>query len=176
MSQNEPDFNELLKSAKHSAVHLEMRDLYGVGDETADFENWKRTGQRDVDPTSDYWEPWVDLIKQTVARGVLVRRARVVSEPVTEYIRYEHAGTPVNILAGEQVRWLPRRQASDIALPGNDYWVFDGETVLFNHFTGDGNWSAPGWEVRTEPAVARLASSAFEAVWDRGIPHEKYMV
>ncbi|WP_043265736.1 DUF6879 family protein [Streptomyces sp. CT34] len=176
MPQSEPDFNALLESAKHSIVHLEMRDVYGLGDESEDFETWQRTGQRDVDPTSGYWTPWVDLIRHTVARGVVVRRARIISEPVTDYIRYEHAGTSVNIHAGEQVRWLPRRQASDIALPGNDCWVFDGETVLFNHFSGDGNWAQPNWEVCTEPAVAQLASAAFEAVWDRGIPHEEYKV
>lgn len=176
MSQSEPGFNELLEAAVRSAVHLEMRDVYGVGDEAEDFETWKRTGQRDVDPGSEYWAPWVDLIRRTVSRGVVVRRARVVSTPVTEYIRYEHAGTVVNIHAGEQVRWLPRRQASDIALPGNDCWVFDSQTVLFNHFSGDGDWSEPGWEVRTEPAVAQLASAAFEAVWERGVPHEKYTV
>lgn len=176
MSQNEPGFNELLAAAKRSAVHLELRDSYGVGDEADDFETWKRTGQRDLDPTSSYWTPWVDLVRSTVARGVVVRRARVVSEPVTDYIRYEHAGTVVNLRAGEQVRWLPRRQASDIALPGNDCWVFDGEIVLFNHFSGDGNWSEPGWEVRSEPALAGLASAAFEAVWARGIPHQKYTV
>ncbi|MET3983441.1 DUF6879 family protein [Streptomyces sp. PvR034] len=176
MSQNEPGFEELLAAAKYSAVHLEMRDSYGVGDEAEDYERWKRTGRRDVDPASAYWAPWVGLIRDTVARGVVVRRARVVSEPVTDYIRYEHAGTVVNLQAGEQVRWLPRRQASDIALPGNDCWVFDGEIALFNHFTGDGNWSEPGWEVRAESAVAHLAAAAFEAVWERGIPHEKYSV
>ncbi|MEV0440005.1 DUF6879 family protein [Streptomyces spectabilis] len=176
MSPSEPGFDDLLEAAEHSAVHLEMRDTYGVGDEADDFEEWKRTGQRDVDPGSAYWTPWVALMRRTVARGVVVRRARVVSEPVTDYIRYEHAGTVVNIHAGEQVRWLPRRQASDIALPGNDCWVFDGKAVLFNHFSGDGDWSEPGWEVRTEPGVAQLASAAFEAVWERGIPHEKYTV
>ncbi|MEU6989755.1 DUF6879 family protein [Streptomyces sp. NPDC046465] len=176
MSQNEPSFGELLASARQSAVHLEMRDSYGVGDESADFEHWKRTGRRDVDPVSTYWRPWVELIRRTVARGVTVRRARVVSEPVTDYIRYEHAGTVVNVHAGEQVRWLPRRHVSALALPGNDCWVFDDETVLFNHFSGNGDWSEPSWEVRTEPTVARLASSAFEAVWERGIPHENYVV
>ncbi|WP_030673437.1 DUF6879 family protein [Streptomyces sp. NRRL B-1347] len=176
MSQSEPGFDELLAAAEQSAVHLEMRDAYAVGDEADDFEEWKRTGHRDVDPGSAYWTPWVELIRRTVARGVVVRRARVVSEPVTDYIRYEHAGTVVNIHAGEQVRWLPRRQASDIALPGNDCWVFDGRTVLFNHFSGTGSWSEPGWEVRTEPSVAQLASTAFDAVWERGTPHEKYTV
>lgn len=38
MSQNEPGFNELPAAAEHSAVHLELRDSYGVGDEAEDFE------------------------------------------------------------------------------------------------------------------------------------------
>lgn len=113
MPQHVPSFNDLMEAAQHSAVHLEMRDHYGVGDEADDFNGWLRTGQRDADPGSAYWAPWVDLISRAVARGVVVRRARVVSEPVTDYIRYEHAGTVVNIHAGEQVRWLPRRHASD---------------------------------------------------------------
>lgn len=32
MSQNEPGFNGLPAAAEHSAVHLELRDSYGVGD------------------------------------------------------------------------------------------------------------------------------------------------
>jgi hypothetical protein len=174
MSQNASEFEELLASAEHSAAHLEMRDWYAVGDEAGDFDTWKRTGQADVDPDSAYWAPWTGLIRRTVARGVVVRRARIVSEPVTEYIRYEHAGTQANIKAGEQVRWLPRRRASDIALPGNDCWVFDDRAVLFNHFGGAGDWSEPRWEVRTEPAVVRMAATAFETVWERAVPHENY--
>jgi biotin operon repressor len=49
-----------------------------------------------------------------------------VSEPVIDYIRFEHAITAtVNIAAGEQVRWLPQRQCSDLCLPVNDFWVLD---------------------------------------------------
>lgn len=92
MPQSEPNFRELMEAAQHSAVHLEMRDIYGVGDEAADFTHWQSTGLRDSDPGSAYWTPWVDLISRAIKRGVTVRRARVVSEPVTEYIRYEHAG------------------------------------------------------------------------------------
>lgn len=171
---SKPSFNELLEQAQSSAVHLEMRDVYGVGDEAEDFEHWQRTGKRDTDPASAYWAPWVDLISRATARGVTVRRARVVSEPVTEYIRYEHAGTPVNVHAGEQVRWLPRGHASDLMLPGNDLWIFDGETLLFNHFTGAGNWAAPGLELRTEPDTVKQCGAAFEAVWDRATPHDQY--
>lgn len=168
-----PSFDELMDSAQHSAVHLEMRDAYAVHDETGEFANWQLTGERPEDP--EYWADWVDLIGRARARGVTVRRARIVSEPVTEYIRFEYAGTYNVITAGEEVRWLPRRQASDIALPGNDFWLFDGRLALFNHFTGAGDWSEPR-ELRTEPAVAALCATAFEAVWERGIPHEKFTV
>lgn len=103
------------------------------------------------------------LIRRTVARGVAVRRARIVSEPVSDYIRYEHASTVVNLGAGQQARWLARRRASDIALPGNDFWLIDGRLIRWNHFTGDGA-SAPG-EISEDPAAAKLCAEAFEAVW-----------
>ncbi|MEU1128334.1 DUF6879 family protein [Streptomyces sp. NPDC005900] len=172
----ELNFNDLLEASTRSAVHLEMRDVYGVGDEAEDFEHWRRNGQRDADPTSAYWAPWVDLITRAAARGVTVRRARIVSEPVTDYIRYEHAATDVNVHAGEDVRWLPRRQAVDLLVPGCDLWIFDGERVLFNHFTGDGDWSDPGLELRTDPVVVQQCVGAFEAVWGRAIPHAEYKI
>ncbi|MGW2401751.1 DUF6879 family protein [Kitasatospora sp. NPDC001664] len=169
---NVPDFSELLAGTRHSAVHLEMRDSYWVEKEKGPFAEWQAGVRLDPDDRSTWWRPWLDLISDSVARGVEIRRARIVSEPVTDYIRFEHSGTFTNIAAGEQVRWLPRRFASDLALPGNDFWLFDGRLVRFNHFTGDGASAGP--EMRDEPAVAKLCQDAFEAVWARAIPHEQY--
>ncbi|WP_405659617.1 DUF6879 family protein [Streptomyces sp. RK9] len=176
MLQSALSSDDLLDAARHSAVHLEMRDQYAVGDEADDFDSWLRTGRRDVDPGSEYWAPWVDMIAGAVARGVVVRRARIVSEPVTDYIRYEHAGAVVNVAAGEQVRWLPRPRAVDLMLPGADLWIFDGTRVLFNHFTGDGNWADPDMELRSEPGIVKQCVDAFEAVWERAVPHEQYEI
>ncbi|WP_371516535.1 DUF6879 family protein [Kitasatospora sp. NBC_01300] len=174
MTQNVPDFSSLLKGAQQTAVHLEMRDVYGVSDEAEEFAEFKRSGGADLDPDSEGWAGWVPLVRETVGRGVVVRRARIVSEPVTDYIRWEHALTPVNIAAGEQVRWLPRRLASDIPLPGNDLWLIDDHLVLFHWFTGDGDWA--GHEYTEDPAVVKLVSNAFEAVWERALPHDQYTV
>lgn len=174
MPQTVPTFDELLDSATQSAVHLEMRDSYGVAGESEDFARWKASGERDNDPSSAYWASWVKLIQRTVSRGVVVRRARIVSEPVSDYIRYEHAGTAVNLKAGEQVRWLARRRTPGIALPGNDFWLIDGRLVRWNHFTGDG--ASGGGEICEDPAIAKLCSDAFEAVWDRAIPHDQYSI
>lgn len=107
-------------------------------------------------------------------RGVVLRRARIISEPVTEYIRYEHHVTFLNEAIGEQVRWLPRRLASDIALPGNDLWMFDDAKVMFTLFSGDGD--PVGREWTTDPGVVQLVKNAFETVWERATPHRDYVL
>ncbi|MFD4696157.1 DUF6879 family protein [Streptomyces niveus] len=174
MSHTVPRFAELFAEARHTAVHLEMRDAYGVSSEGDDFKRWQETGERDTDPTSPYWAPWVDLVRRTRARGVIMRRARIVSEPVSDYIRFEHGGTPVNLAAGEQVRWLPRRQASGIPLPANDFWLIDDRVIRWNHFTGNG--ASSGGEINEEPDTVKLCSTAFEAVWSRAVPHDQYEI
>ncbi|WP_034087354.1 DUF6879 family protein [Streptacidiphilus albus] len=174
MPQN--DWAEPFRAARVSAVHLEMRDLYSVGDESGPYDRWRETGEAGTDPESAMWRPWTSVVRDLTAVGVVMRRARIVSEPVTDYIKYEHAGTGVNLAVGELVRWLPRSLASDIALPGNDFWLFDGTTVVFNHFTGNGDWADPGTETITDPVVAKLCRDAFESVWARATPHEEYKI
>jgi hypothetical protein len=174
MPSSAPPFDELLSRCTRSAVHLEMRDQYGVASEAADFRMWLETGQLDTDPHSDDWAPWVSLVSDAVARGVAVRRARIVSEPVSDYIRYEHASTSVNLAVGEEVRWLPRHNASDIALPGNDFWLFDDHTIRWGYFSGDG--ALVGHEISEDPTALRLCSAAFARVWARAIPHDQYKI
>ncbi|MFD3809153.1 DUF6879 family protein [Streptomyces sp. NPDC058619] len=167
-----PGFDVLLDGARHSALHLEMRDSYGVAAESAGFARWLATGVRNTDPDSEYWAFWTCLVRRTVARGVSVRRARIVSEPLSDYAKYSHAGAVVNLAAGEEVRYLPRCHASDIALPGNDFWLIDGRLVRWNHFAGNG--TSAGGEMSEDPAAAALCASAFTAVWERAVPYEDY--
>lgn len=174
MPSSVPTFDELIAGCTRSAVHLEMRDAYAVDNEKGPFADWKAGVRLDPADRATWWRPWLDLITTTVERGVVVRRARIVSEPVSDYIRYEHSGTFTNVAAGEQVRWLPRRRASDIALPGNDFWLFDGNLVCWNHFAGDG--SSQGPEITDDPAAAKLCADAFEAVWSRAVPHDQYEI
>src|SRR5581483_7992998 len=109
------------RQARVSAVHLEMRDVYAVASEAERFAQWQRTGTIDVDQDArEHRQEWMNLVRELTARGVAVRRARIVSEPVTDYIRWEHAITPANLAAGERVSWLPRHRAADLALPGAD--------------------------------------------------------
>jgi hypothetical protein len=92
---------------------------------------------------------------------------------VTPYIRFEYDVTDtMNIAAGEQVRWLPRKLARGLSVPVNDYWVFDDQLVRFGYFAGDGEFLDD--ELTGDPEVARTCVEAFEAVWERAIPHGEY--
>jgi uncharacterized protein DUF6879 len=162
-----PALEDLLRSARRRADHLELRDTYAGTSPT--FAAWLAGEPFDRSAPDAQWHA---IITPLVGRGVHVRRARIVSEPVSDFIRYEHEVTSAaNIAAGELVRWLPRERASDLALPGNDFWLVDDQ-VLFNHHSGDGAWV--GTKLVAEPAVVKLCGSAFEAVWERGIDHAEY--
>jgi len=164
----EPLAYGLLREAERSAAHMELRDAYTPGD--PDWLDWQ-AGRR-FDP-EDRWASWSGLIRATVARGVSVRRLRLVSEPVTDYVRFEYDVTAAhNLAAGEQVRWLPRRAAAGLLVPCSDFWVFDDQMLLWNNFAGDGSWV--GEEKCDDPAVAQACAASFDAAWDRGIPHEDY--
>lgn len=171
MPSNVPPFAELLGACKTSAIHLEMRDVYYSNER---FESWQRGHRIDWDDRASWWDPFHQTVVDAVARGVSVRRARVVSEPVTDYIRWEHYVTTANVEAGEQVRWLPRRQATDLSLPGNDFWVFDGRLARVHHFAGDG--TLVGHELADDPALMAHCVAAFKRVWERAIPHETYAI
>ncbi|MGW6456394.1 DUF6879 family protein [Streptomyces sp. NPDC055078] len=169
-----PTFDDLLTSARRSAIHLEMRDSYMESD--PDYVSWKE-GHRPQDLTSDPgFRKWLKLVSDATDRGVSIRRARVFSVPESDYIKFEHFYSDANVDAGEQIRWLPRRRATDIAFPGNDFWVFDNDLVLVLHFAGDGESPEDWMELTRDTKVRDLCTSAFEAVWERAIPHGEYKI
>ena len=160
-------FAELLASTTTSVIRLEMRDSY---DETEQgYAQWQATGD-----TGAYdWGDHLDVVRAAVTRGVSIRRVRVVSEPLSDYMRWEHACTDVNILAGEDIRWLPRYKAADLLLPGADCWVFDRRVIRWNFQRGDGT-NPRLYEFSSDPRTIRDISAAFEIAWDRATPHAEY--
>ncbi len=161
-----PSLRELLAHAQHRALHLEMRDHYGG---SPIYAAWLEGRSYDRAPAD---AEWTALMAPLRSRGGDLRRARIVSEPVSSFIRYEYESTNVaELAAGETVRWLPRRQASDLALPGNDFWLVDDD-LLFLHFSGDG--VLVDTELFHSAPAVKLCESAFEAVWSRAVDHADY--
>lgn len=161
-----PPFSDLIAATTRSAVHLELRDTYTPDDPR--FTGWL-AGKPVPVPASPEWSA---LVRASTARGVSFRRARIVSEPLSNYIRFEHVITESNIAAGEQVRWLPRRLARGLSVPVNDFWVFDARLVRFGYFAGDGTYLDD--EITDDLEIVRTCAEAFEAVWELAIPHADY--
>jgi hypothetical protein len=52
------------------------------------------------------------------------------------------------------------------------YWVFDGRLVRFHFFSGPGEIIED--ELAEDPSIVKLCVQAFEAAWERAIPHDLY--
>lgn len=161
-----PPFSELIAATTHAACHLETRDVCTPDDPA--FLDWK-AGNPVSDPAG---ASWYDLVREHTAKGVSFRRARIVSEPLASYIRFEYQSTAFNVAAGESVRWLSRHTAPGLLVPLADYWVFDGRLVRFGFFAGDGTFL--GHELTDDAKVVKACAEAYERVWERAIPHDKY--
>lgn len=162
-----PPFSDLIAATTRSAVHLESRDVYTPSDPL--YQDWLAGRPVPVPALPE----WRDLVRFHTARGVRFRRARIVSEPLSDYIRYEHYITDEsNAAAGEEIRWLPRMKAGGLLVPANDFWVLDGRLVRFGYFAGDGEFLEH--ELTDDPETARTCAEAFERVWEVSTPHADY--
>ncbi len=74
--------------------------------------------------------------------------------------------------AGEDIRWVPRRRVSAVALPGNDFWLFDDEVAVILVFAANG--LVVDRQRTTDLSVIQLCRSAFAAVWELSIPDREY--
>ncbi|RKS70934.1 hypothetical protein BZB76_5414 [Actinomadura pelletieri DSM 43383] len=164
-------WTELFGSATTTLDHLELRDSYAVDTESPAYQHWRENQDKPRPPRESYWQ---SLVTDTVGRGVVIRRLRVVSLPPTDYIRFEHAGTWQTVEAGEDVRWLPREDAAGLFVPSNDFWLTDRERIMFNLFDGDGR---PNGRFLTENIdLAKAISEAFDALWALATPHEEFVL
>ncbi|MFE6771375.1 DUF6879 family protein [Streptomyces fimicarius] len=163
---------EALARTQHTAKHLEMRDSYMLDD--PNFIRWQQGHRDDPADRASWWRPWLDVVVAATERGVSMRRLRIVSEPLSDYTRYEYDVTFTNVAAGEDVRWLPRSAARDLLLPALDGWIMDDRLLILHHFSGDGQWTGPGMEVCDDARAAERYALAYDTAWQRGIPHGEY--
>jgi hypothetical protein len=167
-SISEADFDRLLRTFTHSSLHLETRDAYGTAIELPHMAKWEAGEPDDL----SWLQDWCNTLRRHVAAGKTVRRARIVSEPLSDYQRWSRSIAQPMVDAGEDIRWVPRRLVSSIGIPGNDFYLFDDRLVVFLVYRGDGLNAV--YDTSTEPADIELCRSAFDAVWRLAVPHRDY--
>ncbi|WP_347147186.1 DUF6879 family protein [Streptomyces sp. W1SF4] len=101
----QPPAGQALARARHSAVHLELRDRYTLDD--PGFMAWQRGERLDPANLTSWWVH--DVVREATGREVVVLRLRIASERVSAYVRYEYDCTCTNIAAGESFRYSAHR-------------------------------------------------------------------
>ncbi|WP_242891065.1 DUF6879 family protein [Actinomadura litoris] len=155
--------NALVAGAVASRWKLELRDRYGIDISrlAADPEAAQAVRAGAVEATA-----------KRAAAGVVMRRIKMISEPASEYMRGAYEFSSQLVEAGEDIRWLPRRLASSLFLPGNDMFVIDGAFVMFNLHDGDDGPSGQQWD--DDATLVARCREAFEAAWAVALPHKDY--
>ena len=166
------DYDELgalCEGITTSFVHLETRDAYGTEVEQPHMVKWRRG-----EPDDHAWlASWLHTLRGHRAAGRTCRRARIVSEPLSEYQLWINSHVDLFVDAGEDIRYAPRPRLTDVLLPGSgDFYVFDDRLVLFLHYAGNGTNTA--FEVTDDPQVVTVCRDAFETVWKLAIPFREY--
>jgi hypothetical protein len=163
------EIDNLLRSCRHSAHHLEVLDTYETPEEAEPFRKFL-AGEPD-----DYaWlTGWHQLIREVTSTGRVVRRARVVTEPHVDYTRWGLVVAQHNIAAGEEVRYLPRHLIDPHELTTDDFWLLDDNKVAFTIFEPSGRYV--GWGISNDPVIVHHARTVWNRVWQNATPYTEYV-
>lgn len=101
-----------------------------------------------------------------------MQRVRLASVPHTDYICWGLHVSPLNIEAGEDIRYLPRHLADGIKLPEEDFWLLDDDTLILSVFSADGRTG--GFARERDPELLGQCLAVRDQVWDRAIPYARY--
>lgn len=166
------DIPGLLAACRTDAFKLELRDDYATANERGALERWRRGEQTLADAEAEGLGDWIGIVRGLTAAGAAVRRVRVVTEPATEYIRFEATTVPMQAEAGEDIRYLPRHHPAAGQLGDRDFWLFDDTAALILNFADDG--TPLPHELHDDPELVARYQALRDLAWQDAIPYTDY--
>lgn len=167
------DIPGLLAACKVEAFKLDLRDDYSIPGEDDALQRWRRGQRRPGDAEAEGLGPWLDIVRTLTAAGARVRRVRVVTEPTSDYIRFESNTVPMQQAAGEDIRYLPRHHPAAGQLGDRDFWLFDHRQVLVLNFNPDG--TPRPHELHDDPGLIAQHAALRDLAWEHAIPYADYV-
>lgn len=166
IERGEP-FAHLFGEFARSAWRWECQGEYREPAESEPFRLW-RAGRGD-----DTWlRPWADQVRAYRRAGKTFQRARMLTEPPTEYLRWMLDVTRLNVEAGEDIRWIDERRARAMDAPRDDFYLFDDDRVAVLKFDERG---VSGAELIDDPDVVGEYRAWRDRVWPVAVPHARYI-
>ena len=144
------DWPGLFGRFEHTCFRLHTRQSYEDPGEADALRSFLAGQVPAIYPGKD---EWLAVVRAGVAAGKVMQRVHVVSEPLSDYLRFEIGWSyPLNASIGEDIR-ISRAGA---ALPGNDYWLFDSRALARMHYDDHGRLT--GVELDDNPAAVVQAA------------------
>lgn len=158
----------LFEEFEHTAWRLESRRGYASDQRMTAYEEFLAGGL----PDEDMADPYYTARRRQADAGKRFERVRIVDDPPTDGQRFLLYRARFNVAAGEDVRYLYRRDAERLRLPDRDFWLFDSQTVADLHFTDADE--IVGVVLSTDPADAVAASHVRDTAWRHALPYAEF--
>jgi hypothetical protein len=133
---------------QRTAFRLETYPAYDVASEREEYEDFLSSGCLCI-PDDD---PWLTRVRHFRATGRWIGRVHLLRRPLTDYLRYEFAVYRHTAAAGEDIRILDVTDQADSGLPSEDFWLFDGTSVVRMDYDGQGRQLGRELLEDTDPA------------------------
>ncbi len=139
---SEKEIYEVVEAFESTAFRLETLPQYLVPQDVERLRIFRETGQPPSRTTET--SPWLGLIARTTAAGRRWSRVHVVSQPFTEYLRFELLAYRDNAVAGESIGIADRDTHAALAQLTEDFWLFDGDgdhpIAVLMRYDADGHY------------------------------------
>lgn len=161
---NPEDFAACFDNFHQSAFRLETLQQYAIAEEDERMRAFREGLPRPE--RSVRTSEWLRRVAVTTAAGKSWSRVHLISEPLSEYLRYQLIGYVESAAAGEEIRlaW----DTPDLPDVG-DFWLFDADTedasAVFIRYDEDG--AVLGFEGATDPAAIAHLREVRDLVWSR---------
>ncbi|MGH3941158.1 MAG: DUF6879 family protein [Pseudonocardiaceae bacterium] len=151
------EFSAWFGQFQRSCFRLETLQRYGGSGEEDSIRTFLAGATPQPHPGK---QEWMALIRAATHDRRTMQRVHVVTEPCTDYVRFEVAWSyAYSVAAGEDVRIIPLTAGqgwpSELPLPGGDFWLFDDTELFDMRYNTEGTWI--GIDHSTDPDSVRQA-------------------
>jgi hypothetical protein len=169
-----PGFDDYFECAQVDIFRLETLQSYGNSGEDPALAAFEASEPHLITPGK---REWIALVAERTAAGCGMRRVHVVSEPITDYLRFELTwGYQPNVEAGEQIGIIPVPPGKQwpLELPKRtDFWLFDLTVLYVLRYDENGAWHST--EQVTELVAIEAARRWREAALRLAVPWREYL-
>lgn len=168
-----PEFSEWFSRFRFSCFRLETLPSYAGSGEDSSLAVFLVGGCPAPDTER---RDWTRLVHAAVQDGRSMSRVHVVTEPLTDYLRFEIGWSyPQSVAAGENVRILSlvagERWPADVLR--EDFWLFDSTELFVMVYGADGLWLGIEWV--TDPVRVVAACRARDAALHLSQPWAEFV-